>query len=254
MRKLIASLLFILMVSAVFAQQIEQDVVYLKNGSIIHGVITEKIPNQSIRIETADKNVFVYQLDEVEKITKEVITKNSKTAKEKRKGYIGISLGASIPLGDFADKYNGGAKTGVELSLVDFGYLFSDNLGIAVRWFGGANPLDSNYDIDPWSYGGILVGPLVSYPISEKVDWDVRPMIGYAVTTMPEANYYNFDPAMSFAFNFGTQFRFHVGEKISLLVHADYFSTKAKFESYDYELKQNIATFSLGFGVAYRLK
>lgn len=253
MRKLIASLLFILIATAGFAQQNEQDVIYLKNGSIIHGIILEQIPNQSIKIETTDKNVFVYQMVEVEKITKEVVTKNDKISSKKRKGYIGMSFGASIPVGDFADKNIGGAKTGVELSLVDFGYLISENLGIAARWFGGANPLDSNYDIDPWSYGGVLVGPLVSYPISEKIDWDLRPMIGYAVTIMPDAGaYYNVDPAMSFAFNFGTQFRFHVAEKISLLLHADYFSTKAKFD--EFGMEQNIATFSLGFGVAYRLQ
>ncbi len=253
MRKLIASLLFILIASAVIAQQKMQDVIYLKNGSIIHGLILEQIPNQSIKIETTDKNVFVYQMDEVDKITKEVVTKNNNTSSKKRKGYIGLSFGASIPVGDFAGKSYGGAKTGVELSLVDFGYLFSENLGIAARWFGGANPLDSNYDLDPWSYGGVLIGPLVSYPISEKVDWDLRPMIGYAVTFMPDSGaYYNVDPAMSIAFNFGTQFRFHVGEKISLLLHADYFSTKAKFD--DFGIEQKISTFSLGMGVAYRLE
>ena len=55
----------------VVAQQSYQDVVYLKNGSIIRGVIIEQIPNKSIKIETADKSVFVYQLDEIEKMAKE---------------------------------------------------------------------------------------------------------------------------------------------------------------------------------------
>ncbi len=48
-----------------------QDVVYLKNGSIIRGMIVEQIPNQSLKIRTNDGNVFVYEMTEVTKITKE---------------------------------------------------------------------------------------------------------------------------------------------------------------------------------------
>ena len=47
-----------------------QDVVYLKNGSIIHGTIIEEVPNKSVKIETRDGDIFVYQMDEIEKITK----------------------------------------------------------------------------------------------------------------------------------------------------------------------------------------
>jgi hypothetical protein len=47
------------------------DVVYLKNGSIIRGLIIEQTPNVSLKIQTADKSTFVYSMDEVEKITKE---------------------------------------------------------------------------------------------------------------------------------------------------------------------------------------
>ncbi len=48
-----------------------QDVVYLKNGSIIHGTIVEEVPDKSIKIETHDGDVFVYQMNEIAKITKE---------------------------------------------------------------------------------------------------------------------------------------------------------------------------------------
>jgi hypothetical protein len=48
------------------------DVVYLKNGSIIKGQIIEQIPSVSLKIETTGGSIFVYKMDEVEKITKEV--------------------------------------------------------------------------------------------------------------------------------------------------------------------------------------
>ena len=47
------------------------DVVYIKNGSIIRGVIIEQIPNVQIKIQTKDGSVFVYKMDEIEKMTKE---------------------------------------------------------------------------------------------------------------------------------------------------------------------------------------
>ncbi len=48
-----------------------QDVVYLKNGSIIRGMIIEQIPGISLKLETRDGNVFVYKMEEIEKMTKE---------------------------------------------------------------------------------------------------------------------------------------------------------------------------------------
>lgn len=46
-----------------------EDVVYLKDGSIIHGMITEEVPGVSIKIQTNDGNVFVYKMKAVAKIT-----------------------------------------------------------------------------------------------------------------------------------------------------------------------------------------
>jgi hypothetical protein len=46
-----------------------EDVVYLKDGSIIHGTITEEVPGVSLKIQTQDGNVFVYKIKAVEKIT-----------------------------------------------------------------------------------------------------------------------------------------------------------------------------------------
>lgn len=47
------------------------DIVYLKNGSVLRGVIIEQVPNELIKLQTADGNVFVYQISEIDKITKE---------------------------------------------------------------------------------------------------------------------------------------------------------------------------------------
>ena len=62
------------------AQTNYQEIVYLKNGSIIKGIVLEQIPNVSLKMKTSDGNIFIYEMKDVEKITKEEIigiTKNS---------------------------------------------------------------------------------------------------------------------------------------------------------------------------------
>ena len=61
--------------SNVFADTI--DVVHLKNGSIIKGIVIETIiTNETIKIRTSDGSIFVCSFDDVEKITKETELKN----------------------------------------------------------------------------------------------------------------------------------------------------------------------------------
>lgn len=75
MRTTILRLLAILSIAVLpllsAAQGVLEDVVYLKNGSVIHGTVVEQVPNVSIKIKTADGNLFVFRIEEVEKITKE---------------------------------------------------------------------------------------------------------------------------------------------------------------------------------------
>ena len=47
------------------------DVVYLKNGGVVRGVIVEQRPNQSLRVETRDGSVLIFKLDEVDRFGKE---------------------------------------------------------------------------------------------------------------------------------------------------------------------------------------
>jgi len=55
--------------------------------------------------------------------------------KSTKDGFISISLGLAIPTGDFADDDPGNndagfAENGASFTLINFGYLFSKNVGI----------------------------------------------------------------------------------------------------------------------------
>lgn len=78
MRKILYAIAFLfLVVSYSYSQGRTQDVVYLKNGSVIRGLIIEQVPNKSIKVQTRDESIFVYQMDEIEKLGKEEDTSYS---------------------------------------------------------------------------------------------------------------------------------------------------------------------------------
>jgi hypothetical protein len=82
----------ILFCTSIFSQTLGdyEEVVYLKNGSVIRGIIVEELPGKSLKIQTREKNLFVYQFDEVEKITKELYNGSGGTAStstRKNKGF-----------------------------------------------------------------------------------------------------------------------------------------------------------------------
>ncbi|MCX7552124.1 hypothetical protein [Xanthomarina sp. F2636L] len=63
--------LIIFLTSIYSYSQNMRDVVYLKNGSIIKGTITEMNPSESLKIKTADGSLFVYSMNEILKTEKE---------------------------------------------------------------------------------------------------------------------------------------------------------------------------------------
>lgn len=80
-RKIILAFAFVAFATLSYGQSL-QDVVYLKNGSIIRGIIVEQVPNQSLKIQTKDKNIFVFNFTEIEKITKEGEEKKGRNVRE----------------------------------------------------------------------------------------------------------------------------------------------------------------------------
>ncbi len=113
MKRTILFLACLMGMTFAFAQSSLQDVVYLKNGSIIRGDIIEYTPNDTVKIMTIDGSVFVYDFAQVEKFAKEqsisTINKNAYSV-EKKSPWISGFLSFCIPgLGQF---YNGENRKG----------------------------------------------------------------------------------------------------------------------------------------------
>jgi hypothetical protein len=135
MKKYLALILFELVTSLAFAQSTYEDVVYLKNGSIIRGAIIEHVPDKSIKIKTADRSMFVYQMDEIEKFTKEEITNENDSSGNK----LGLEKGLKkiIEMG-FANKLGDYGKDRYTLNII-YGYqfnpYFSLGLGTGLHYY-----------------------------------------------------------------------------------------------------------------------
>ncbi|MBR5842737.1 MAG: hypothetical protein IKY64_09075, partial [Bacteroidaceae bacterium] len=125
MKRTILFLVCLMGMTFAFAQTYLQDVVYLKNGSIIRGDIIEMVPGETVKIMTADGNVFVHAFADVQKFSKEqpvsTINKNAYSV-EKKSPWLSGFLSFCIPgLGQF---YNGENHKGwVDLGTSMGGYV-----------------------------------------------------------------------------------------------------------------------------------
>lgn len=97
LKKLLLILIAIFISAQVVAQH-RDEVVYLKNGSEIRGTVIQYKPGEKIRIQTRDGSLFVYQMDEVDHLSKNIRPRSSTSLLGR--GYRGFAdAGFTIPIG-----------------------------------------------------------------------------------------------------------------------------------------------------------
>lgn len=161
----IAALLFL---TTAQAQQYTE-VVYLKNGSMIRGTVVEQTPGESLKIRTTDGSLFVYRMDEVEKIVKEEARKGSNNLPG-----TGVTYRGHLDLGYVLNaRTGGGLLSRVELTsshgVMIKPYLFV-GAGIGLTYF---------HDIDAFTLP-IFANARISLPLN-KVSIFMDSKIGYAM-------------------------------------------------------------------------
>lgn len=240
MKKYLALLLFALITTMSFGQSNYQDVVYLKNGSIIRGVIIEQVPNKSIKIETADRSVFVYQMDEIEKLTKEPIQGKSGGSFSNsglQSGYKGIvELGYQIGTGDYGmDRLKLNIINGYQLNPY-----FSLGLGTGLRYY---------FDAE-----AALI-PIFADFRANFMDNNVSPYLSIGVGYSFDAT--NSFEGVGFLLNPTIGVSFKVSEKSAMNVGLGYEMQRMKFFYYDYdwysfdEFTENSGAISINVGISF---
>lgn len=178
------------------------------------------------------------------------------------KGFVGISLGPSIPMGNFAvrslvNDNAGFAKLGASFDVVAGYKLGGSHFGITAMLRAQAHAYDTqplaenltfqaptvnwNVESPAWRIGGLLLGGFGSIPISEKIYVDARAMAGLVNATLPQLYITGTDlaettwvkrdasTASSFAYLVGAGFKFNIAPKIYLLTNIDYVGTSVEF-------------------------
>lgn len=143
------------------------------------------------------------------------------------------------------DVDNSAVSGGLQLNIVNFGYLTGEHVGIAATWFGTSFVSKANND-DYIGLGGMLFGPLLSTSsASSEFDFDLKPMVGFG-TGSARVNGYSTSSSMSFVFGLGGAVRWNCGNRISLSVGADYYHSKPD--------DVDLSSLAILFGINYRFK
>lgn len=226
MKKVILSLIIFITASLSVSAQSMQEAVYLKNGSIIKGIVIEQIPNESLKIQTADGSIYVYQMSDVQKIAKEfpiTKTKNSPIF-----GSSTVSRG--VPVG-----YRGFADLGFTIGTGDYNVErleFSTSHGYQFNpyfYLGAGAGLHDYYDGEAFSV------PLFANPRVYFLDGKVSPFldlkIGYTVADL-EGFYLNPNVGVSFMVNKRNAVNLSLGYTMQ--------KTEAYFYDYYYSYYSNV--------------
>jgi hypothetical protein len=179
------------------------------------------------------------------------------------RGYIGVSIGPSIPTGDFSSKdmYNqsaGFAKTGAIFD-ISFGYKLGKNFGLTAILRGQANKVDAQAISDEmskefmgdfvgtvrtgsWGIGGLLVGGYSSISVAKQLNFESRLMLGFLSATSPDMTINLTGPGgtgwvkqsstsgTAFAYLAGIGLKYNAGKRVCLLANIDYLGAKPEFE------------------------
>ncbi|HYG14902.1 MAG TPA: hypothetical protein VEC12_04045 [Bacteroidia bacterium] len=180
---------------------------------------------------------------------------------ETHNAFIGISLGPSMPVGDFAskdiDNQSAGFASSGAIFDINFTYNISRNWGFTASLRGQSNPFDENafenelenenpgtlwtIHSEQWSIGGLLIGAVRGIPISEDSRVEIRAMFGFLRATLPNVEWTGRQglielsgktysaSASAFTGLIGVGYRYNITSMLALTVNADYLGAQPEF-------------------------
>lgn len=218
----------------------------------------------SDRQELAGKIYFaveIFRAHNVIVVTSVTTDERSERAKRKEwasrswkgdKGYVGGSVGIFTPFESYSGRSsslsNGGAFVNASI-----GYLPSLLLGVSTTAYVYSDAKHSPFNIKRWTNWGVMIGPLISLPLGNRVKWELRPQVGYsAVSVKPDV----FLPDSlsvkreGVACNLSAGLRLNLGKRTCYMLNVEYMSAPIRFDN-DYG-SGNSGTLGASFGVAFR--
>jgi hypothetical protein len=237
-RILSMALLSIFCVIMAAAQTNMQDVLYLKNGSIIRGMIIQFIPDSTIKIQTIDGSIFVFPSLDITKIQKEENPlaarkkSDSVAVKEENSVLASVFAGVAIPGSDFSDAAEPGFTMGFQVHS-------NNEIGFLINFSYASNPSPVN---ESWTSYIVVAGLKVSLKKTEKMDLYIAPVVGVYMQKLAGSSV----TAVTYGGMFGLQFNNHIGIGVRIVAaNPEYKSYGTYYNGYSYsyyEVKAKLAT------------
>ena len=154
-----------------------------------------------------------------------------------RRGYIGIGIGPSF-LMDY-DLGGEKAETGLNIALLDFGYVFAKGFGISASWTGGAHNFDPGVitfttnnatltgKIEGMvSYGALMVGPLYSLKLTNNsfINFKARCGMFYSRESMAMRFYNSELEKSSLGYSIAISYQLKIAKHWCIMLSSDYYS------------------------------
>ena len=226
MRRVLPLLVLLLVCVGSLAAQEMEDVVYLRDGTVVRGEIIEQVPGQSIRIRTRDGSVYVYTMNLIERIVREPVQAPAAAEpaatpqaegpqlRHARKGFwIGLGLGyGSFGFEDLPEREGGGS------GMLKLGGTLSQSLQIGVQsngWFKSYSEVDGSITFS------VLTGIVQFYPVQNGGLY----VVGGAGAGVLSASAIGYTATESgFGWVFGVGYDLRLGGMFSLTPYVNYFA------------------------------
>jgi hypothetical protein len=213
----------------------------------------------SDRSELKGRIYFVVEIQRIHDENQETqIKKEQKWSRRSWKadrGYVGGSLGVFT-------SYDG--YLAAPHALEQNGYFFNSSIGYLPTLFLGVCSTvyiygaqrNNRFEIASWTNYGIMIGPLISFPIGNRIKWEVRPQIGYSVISkdsdLPDLDSLGTSSQSGLACNIGTGLRLNIGKRTCYLLNLEYLSAPRKPTDYRRPVNLGPGTLGASIGVAFR--
>jgi hypothetical protein len=170
------------------------------------------------------------------------------------KGYIGGSIGAFTPSESYLTSPRAFEQNGLFLNTtIAFIPTYVFGICSTIYIYGGTR--NDQHEIITWANYGVMIGPLISFPIGNKIKWELRPQIGYSFisTNSDHADLDSLGTTTSgVAYNIGTGFRLNLGKRTCYLLNLEYLSAPRRPQDYLFPVKPDFGTLGASIGVAFR--
>jgi hypothetical protein len=181
---------------------------------------------------------------------------NTFSQQKEKNGFIGIVIGPSFPMADFGNHSDKNANSGyAEKSrldyMVDFGYRFGKNYGLSASYFVHQYDVDTSKTDLSWGLGGIVAGPMLIIPVTDKILFDLSLNFGY-VTGDLSIDHDLVDELMGHGLGIVVKglVRYNVLKRWCIIAETSYVTTNQRLKI---ATNKNLQAINLNFGMGFRL-